>query len=79
MEAIEEMSFEASLVALEDIVSKLEEGTLNLEEAMVLYQRGRDLAAHSQELLDTMVLRIQKLTANGSVVTMASDAIKDGA
>jgi exodeoxyribonuclease VII small subunit len=40
---MEELNFEQSLKELETIVSKLESGSISLEESIVLYQRGLDL------------------------------------
>ncbi|HOT91938.1 MAG TPA: exodeoxyribonuclease VII small subunit [Anaerolineae bacterium] len=66
MEAsIEQMSFEAALTELEAIVEKLEDGTLDLNQTVILYQRGRALAARCQQLLDTVELQIQQLTPAG--------------
>ncbi len=61
MESIENLSFEAAMVELESVVEKLEDGTLDLQQTVLLYQRGRALAAHCQGLLDTTELRIQQL------------------
>ncbi len=65
MTTIEEISFEQALAELEEIVQKLEGGTLALEETMTLYQRGRNLAAHGQHLLDEVELRVQQLVPEG--------------
>jgi exodeoxyribonuclease VII small subunit len=65
MTTIEEISFEQALAELEEIVQKLEGGTLALEETMTLYQRGRNLAAHCQHLLDEVELRVQQLVPDG--------------
>ncbi|MEJ5308494.1 MAG: exodeoxyribonuclease VII small subunit [Anaerolineae bacterium] len=61
MESIENLSFEAAMAELESVVAKLEDGTLDLQQTVLLYQRGRALAAHCQSLLDTTELRIQQL------------------
>ncbi len=61
MESIENLSFEAAMAELESVVEKLEDGTLDLQQTVLLYQRGRALAAHCQSLLDTTELRIQQL------------------
>lgn len=64
MESIENLSFEAAMAELESVVTKLEDGTLDLQQTVLLYQRGRALAAHCQSLLDTTELRIQQLVPN---------------
>jgi exodeoxyribonuclease VII small subunit len=48
---IENLSFEESLVELENIVQNLEQGDLNLEESMTLFERGLHLSQHNQEKL----------------------------
>jgi exodeoxyribonuclease VII small subunit len=48
---IENLSFEESLVELETIVQNLEQGDLNLEESMTLFERGLHLSQHNQEKL----------------------------
>jgi exodeoxyribonuclease VII small subunit len=72
MESIEQLSFEDALAELESVVEKLEDGTLDLNQTVILYQRGRALATRCQRLLDTVELRIQQLVpagADGYVVT----------
>ncbi|MGB1264024.1 MAG: exodeoxyribonuclease VII small subunit [Cognaticolwellia sp.] len=48
---IENLSFEESLVELETIVQNLEQGDLNLEDSMTLFERGLQLSQHNQEKL----------------------------
>jgi len=48
---IENLSFEESLVELEAIVQNLEQGDLNLEDSMALFERGLHLSQHNQEKL----------------------------
>ena len=55
-------SFETSLNRLEEIVKKLEDGSVPLEESMKLFQEGTALAASCGELLDKAELEIVKLT-----------------
>lgn len=64
MESIENLPFEAAMAELESVVEKLEDGTLDLQQTVLLYQRGRALAAHCQSLLDTTELHIQQLVPN---------------
>ena len=63
--ALEELSFENALAELESVVEKLESGTLDLDQTVTLYQRGRTVAARCQTLLDAVELRIQQLAPNG--------------
>lgn len=48
---IENLSFEESLTELETIVQNLEQGDLNLEDSMALFERGLHLSQHNQEKL----------------------------
>ena len=61
MESIENLPFEAAMAELESVVEKLEDGTLDLQQTVLLYQRGRALAAHCQGLLDATELHIRQL------------------
>ena len=58
---MEEMSFEAVFVELAQIVERLEEVSLSLEEAISLYERGQALARKGQAQLDQAELRITAL------------------
>ena len=61
------MSFEDALKELEQIVDKLEKGTVGLEESIAIYARGEALKTHCNELLRNAEQRIEKITlgANG--------------
>jgi exodeoxyribonuclease VII small subunit len=60
--AIAAMSFEAALKELEQIVDKLEKGTVELEESIAIYARGEALKRHCNDLLKTAEQRIEKIT-----------------
>ena len=53
--------FEPLYQRLEEIVARLEEGNLTLEESLGLYEEGMKLARRCQELLQGAELRITKL------------------
>ena len=63
--AEKEKNFEESLSQLEDIVARLEQGEVPLEEAMKLFQDGMKLAKVCSEKLKTAELEIKKLVAEG--------------
>jgi exodeoxyribonuclease VII small subunit len=65
MQPIEDLSFEQALAELEATVEKMESGDLNLDETVAVYERGRELAAHCQALLDDVSLRVEQLVPNG--------------
>ncbi len=56
------MNFETALAELEDIVSKLEGGQVDLEQSISIYERGEKLKAHCESLLKKAEARIEKIT-----------------
>ncbi len=66
-----DLTFEAALQELTETVSRLEAGELSLEESLALFERGQQLAAYCQRLLETASLRVEQLTADGEIVEMA--------
>jgi exodeoxyribonuclease VII small subunit len=56
------LSFEKALAELEQIVDRLEKGTVALEDSIALYERGEALKAHCEALLKTAEQRIEKIT-----------------
>ena len=65
---IKEMAFERALKELETIVGRLERGDVELEESIVIYERGEALKEHCDRLLKQAEARVEKLTfdANGA-------------
>ena len=61
MDKVEDLAFEEALTELESIIDKLEGEGLTLDQTVTLYKRGRILANHCQEVLDTVELRVEKL------------------
>lgn len=60
---ISQMTFEAALGALEDVVRRLESGEVPLDESITLYERGEALRQHCQARLDAAQARIEKIVA----------------
>ena len=58
---IAEMSFEAALKELEEIVRKLEAGQGELEASITDYTRGTALRAHCQKKLENAKLKVEKI------------------
>ena len=75
MQSIESMSFEESLKELETIVRRLEEGKINLEDAMNAYERGAGLKAHCEKKLKEARLRVEQIVVreDGSVTIQKSE------
>jgi exodeoxyribonuclease VII small subunit len=58
---LEEISYEKAFQELEQIVSRLESETQNLEESLTLYERGQALAHYCADLLEKAELRMEQL------------------
>ena len=56
-----EMSFEAGLRELESIVARLEQGEVDLEDSIALYERGQALKAHCDKKLKSAEGRLEKI------------------
>jgi exodeoxyribonuclease VII small subunit len=61
MPAIEGLSFETALKELEGIVGKLEQGAVDLEDSIALYERGQALKRHCEAKLKTAEGRLEKI------------------
>jgi exodeoxyribonuclease VII small subunit len=59
---IVEMSFEAALAELEQIVDQLEKGAVSLDDSIKLYERGEALKTRCDDLLKSAEMRIEKIT-----------------
>ena len=59
---IAKLSFEEALDQLEDIVSKLEDGSINLEESIQEYTRGVHLKNHCETKLKEATLKVEQIT-----------------
>jgi exodeoxyribonuclease VII small subunit len=67
-EMSKEMNFEESLKRLEQLVERLEAGDLPLEESLKIFEEGRKLAEICNQKLESAVLRVEQLTADGEMV-----------
>ncbi len=65
---LKQMSFEQSLSELEEIVSRLEQGDVELERSITIYERGEALRKHCDGLLKRAEAKVEKITldAKGS-------------
>ena len=57
------INYEKAVARLEEIVDKLENGNLPLEDMMKLYEEGTVLAAKCAKSLDAAELKITELTS----------------
>lgn len=60
-------TYETLYSQLQALVTRLEQGELPLEASLQLYEKGLQLAAACQRLLDDAELRIEKLQISGSM------------
>ncbi|MDE2464658.1 MAG: exodeoxyribonuclease VII small subunit [Alphaproteobacteria bacterium] len=60
---LDELSFEAALKELEEIVGRLEQGSVDLEDSIALYERGQALKAHCEAKLKAAETRLEKVVA----------------
>ena len=67
-------SFEQNLKNLEKIVEKLEEGSVSLDEAIRLFQKGRALSKACEGRLKEIELKIRELVEDEDGELVAVDA-----
>ena len=58
---IDKMTFEEALKLLEDIVSQLDSGEIDLDKAVEAYEKGTNLKAHCEKKLKEAQLRVEKI------------------
>lgn len=78
-DGIKALSFEDALEQLEEIVSKLESGEVNLEDSIDIYTKGTQLKQHCQNKLQSAQAKIEKISLSSSgepVGTQPFDADK---
>lgn len=68
-ENVDEMSFEESIDALEGLVKRLEDGGIDLNESLRIYEQAVALRDHCKRILEDGERRIKKImeTADGTV------------
>lgn len=67
MPDVKSLSFEQAMKELEGIVSRLEQGSVPLEESIAIYERGDALRNHCDALLKAAEAKVEKirLSADG--------------
>ena len=61
------MKFENNLKKLEGLVDKMESGEMSLDDMIKAFEDGRKLVAECQKDLESIRLRIEKVTKSGAV------------
>ena len=74
---VDQLSFELALKELEGIVSQLEQGQVDLEDSIALYERGQALKAHCEKKLKAAESRLEKIVHGATGVT-ASEPVDLG-
>lgn len=64
--AIENMSFEQAMAALEQLVGQLESGRVDLEQSIALYERGAALRKHCEAKLKAAEARVEQIVQDDS-------------
>jgi len=57
----ENFSYEASIKEIKDIVNKLQQGTLDFDNNLQMYQRGAELIKACRQYLDAADLKIRQI------------------
>ena len=60
--AVDDMSFEQAMAALEAVVGKLERGDVPLDQSIALYERGAALKAHCEKRLTEAEEKVSQIT-----------------
>ena len=68
---VESLTFEAALKELEQIVAHLEQGSVDLEDSIALYERGQALKTHCEKKLKAAESRLEKIVHGGGTATGA--------
>lgn len=58
---VTEMSFEEALAELETIVRQLEQGDVELEKSIAIYERGAELKKHCEARLKSAELKVEQI------------------
>lgn len=72
-EKITEKTFEEALVRLEQIIGELENGELNLEESLKLFEEGIALSRHCNLKLDEAQGKVELLLENDGGVAKTTE------
>ncbi|MEL6723403.1 MAG: exodeoxyribonuclease VII small subunit [Pseudomonadota bacterium] len=58
---VKDMSFEEALAELETIVRQLEQGDVELEQSIAIYERGAELKKHCEGRLKAAELKVEQI------------------
>nr|WP_027872294.1 exodeoxyribonuclease VII small subunit [[Eubacterium] cellulosolvens] len=66
-EAEQELSLEEAFAKLDQLVEKLEDREIPLEESFAIYKEGMDLLKISREKIDTVEKKMMQIDADGEL------------
>ena len=72
-----EMSFEESLAELENIVQKLENGQLSLDESLLLFDKGIRLVRECDTMLKNTEQKVEKLIEENNCLRSEPIEVED--
>lgn len=72
-----DLDFEAALEELEAVVAEMEGGELSLDASLAAFERGIALTRHCQQALKRAELRVQALTADGTLTDLELETLDD--
>lgn len=61
------MSLEESFEKLDEIIKKLEDGKMPLEESFGLYREGMELLKNGRDQIDTIEKKVQQINEDGEI------------
>lgn len=64
------MNFESAFIALQEVITKLENSELPLEEALRLYEEGQRLSALCTSILEAAQLRVNTIAEDNQAVDL---------
>lgn len=72
---VAELSFEKALAELESIVQRLEQGKVDLEESIAIYERGEALKRHCDQLLKAAEAKVEKIRLSREGAAMGTEPL----
>ena len=72
------MSFETALKELEQIVTRLERGDVDLEQSIEIYERGEALRAHCDQLLKRAEAKVERITLGAQGIPQGTAPLDPG-
>ena len=69
----EQLTFEEAMAELDDLVSQMEDGNLNLDDSLKAFERGVMLTRQCQQALSQAELRVKALTDADTIEALSSE------